>query len=74
MLLCRACSFPAERPIVFRERASKSYRVSAYFLSKLVAEQPLRILSTLVRRAHATEAFHHRLSFVVDFSHLTCPA
>lgn len=41
-------TFPAEKAIVNRERSSKSYRVSAYFLSKVLAETPLRILAALI--------------------------
>lgn len=37
--------------MVFRERAAKSYRVSAYFLAKQIADQPLRIASLLIYSA-----------------------
>ena len=37
-------SFPSERPILERERASGSYRLSAYYLSKTLAESPLRFV------------------------------
>ena len=63
-----SCRFPAERAIIFRERASKSYQVSSYFLAKLVAEQPLRILSTLVRLsrcAHVTCILYKTTALVV---------
>ena len=35
-------TFPSERPILERERKSGSYRLSAYFMSKTIAETPLR--------------------------------
>jgi len=37
-------SFPSEGPILERERASGSYRLSAYYLSKTFAESPLRFV------------------------------
>ena len=40
--------FPAERAIIYRERAAKTYHVLPYFVSKLIAEQPVRVLSTLI--------------------------
>uniref|UniRef100_A0A7S3SBL1 ABC transporter domain-containing protein n=1 Tax=Emiliania huxleyi TaxID=2903 RepID=A0A7S3SBL1_EMIHU len=41
-------SFPQERAILERERASGSYRLSAYFLSKSLAETPLRMAFPLL--------------------------
>lgn len=43
--------FPKEKAMVFRERASKSYRVSAYFIAKVLADQPIRILSLILYAA-----------------------
>ena len=43
--------FPKEKAMVFRERASKSYRVSAYFVAKVLADQPIRILSLILYAA-----------------------
>lgn len=40
--------FPAEKSVVQRERASKSYCVSPYYLAKLTAETPVRVLSSLL--------------------------
>ncbi len=37
-------SFPAERAIIFKERASGSYHLSAYFLSKTLSEMPTRLI------------------------------
>lgn len=37
-------SFPSERSIIARERASGSYRLSAYFMAKSLAESPLKLL------------------------------
>lgn len=40
-------SFPDERAIVNRQRQSKMYHASAYFMSKLLAELPLRCFSPI---------------------------
>lgn len=37
-------SFPMERAIIFKERASGSYHLSAYFLSKTLSEMPTRLI------------------------------
>ena len=37
-------SFPMERTIIFKERASGSYHLSAYFLSKTLSEMPTRLV------------------------------
>ncbi|GMH54055.1 hypothetical protein TrRE_jg13049 [Triparma retinervis] len=36
-------SFPPERAIIFKERASGSYRLSSYFFAKTISEAPLRL-------------------------------
>eukprot|EP00548_Thalassiothrix_antarctica_P007128 CAMPEP_0194151868 /NCGR_PEP_ID=MMETSP0152-20130528/49790_1 /TAXON_ID=1049557 /ORGANISM="Thalassiothrix antarctica, Strain L6-D1" /LENGTH=761 /DNA_ID=CAMNT_0038855963 /DNA_START=149 /DNA_END=2434 /DNA_ORIENTATION=- len=36
--------FPSERAIIFKERASGSYHLSAYFLSKTLSEMPIRLI------------------------------
>jgi len=37
-------TFPSERDIIFKERASGSYYLSAYFLSKTLSEMPTRLV------------------------------
>jgi ABC-type multidrug transport system ATPase subunit len=37
-------TFPIERTIIFKERASGSYHLSAYFLSKTLSEMPTRLV------------------------------
>ena len=37
-------TFPMERTIIFKERASGSYHLSAYFLSKTLSEMPTRLV------------------------------
>merc|ERR1712176_1245713 len=36
--------FPLERTIIFKERASGSYQLSAYFISKTLSEMPVRLI------------------------------
>eukprot|EP00051_Salpingoeca_urceolata_P012205 m.151441 g.151441 ORF g.151441 m.151441 type:complete len:142 (-) comp17409_c0_seq8:1084-1509(-) len=40
--------FPSERSVVFKERSSSSYKTSAYFMSKTVAEMPRTLLVSLL--------------------------
>lgn len=41
-------TFPHEKAIVSRERAGKMYHVSAYYLAKVVAEMPFRLLGNMI--------------------------
>lgn len=41
-------TFPAEKAIVARERASKMYHVGAYFAAKVVAEMPFKLAPAMV--------------------------
>ena len=41
-------SFPSEREIILRERAAGSYKVSAYFLAKIIAEGVIQIVYPIV--------------------------
>ncbi|KAK9806141.1 hypothetical protein WJX72_003105 [[Myrmecia] bisecta] len=47
-VLAVAHTFPSEKSVVNRERAAKSYRVSPYYLTKLLAESPTRLLQTIL--------------------------
>lgn len=40
--------FLPERTIILKERAAGSYRLSAYFLSKIISELPIRLLLPFV--------------------------
>jgi ATP-binding cassette subfamily G (WHITE) protein 2 len=37
-------TFPAERTVILKERASGSYRLSTYFMAKTTADAPVRVL------------------------------
>lgn len=41
-------TFPEERAIVTKERASRTYRVSAYFLTKLIVELPRTLFANSI--------------------------
>ena len=58
-------SFPNERPILERERASGSYRLSAYYISKSLAESPLRFVYPTIYLAVAYWMAGIRNSFSV---------
>ena len=44
-LLASVNTFPSERAVLLRERAQGSYRLSAYYLSKIAAELPFTVIN-----------------------------
>ena len=41
-------SFPPEKAVIFKERASGAFRLSAYFISKTLSEAPMRLSLPLI--------------------------
>jgi ABC-type multidrug transport system permease subunit len=44
VLTLRCCAVPPERAVLNKERATGTYRLSAYFMGKTIAETPLELV------------------------------
>lgn len=54
-------TFPVEKAVIMKEQASRSYQLSAYFLSKFLSELPLNLLGPAL--------FGTLLYWIIDFTH-----
>jgi ABC-type multidrug transport system permease subunit len=65
-------AFPTEREVILKERASQSYRLSAYFLAKTTADAPVRLTLPLIYMIVSFWLAHISNDVVVFFGTIGC--